>query len=760
MEKNYIWVGPRESDTYYSNIPFLSTVTYNGDEKNSSHSFTTQINTRINQYNTNKWNLADFLRTKLKSDIDNPNIQFMFYNPLQSYMLGEQYSKKTICCNPRNVIEIIRNKGTMRNILNEYINVVPYIQFTGNNLPQVSFIEKTDGTFILQKVVSSGGYGTKKMSLEECTKYLMQNPLEEEYILSPYITNAVPINVHVVIFDDDSIVFPPSLQILQESKRHFIYIGADFHTSFTQDVYSEIIKTSKKIATRMRKIGYRGVCGIDYMLTSEKLLFLEVNTRFQASTFLLNRLLAGKKMPSIHQLNIMAFNHKKCPFESFSKFDQPQSFFTVMGKDVPVWYSDNNNELPKVIDSIIRDGFNSKFKTTVDAYLFRVLVKRNLGWVNPDNELNIAPNIRPDSKAWKNKILSHHALEIKISILNQGIRISPLADKAMLETGIIRKGVFQSVDVYFPNGIVVNAPFHTDFSELSPYCIEYLNSRYVLTYNNTFLTTITFDLVDNYSKKIASNGTIYRHAAFLATDRLRIHHQFRCKFKLEGIGCRFCNIKIKEGVFSISDTFEIIDFYLQNVKFNHFLIGGGSGEETQETKNIIAIAKHIRMRSAKSIYAMCLPPQNTSILHDYKNAGINEIGFNIEVFDREIAKTIMPGKGKITLQQYENAFKEAVHIWGKTGNVRSMMVLGLESMDSFYAGVEWLCTLGVMPIVSVFRPLNNMYMKNALPLCNEQLKKIFITLHSITAKYNLTLGPTCINCQNNTLSMPDSIIYL
>lgn len=755
MKKKTIWIGPRESDTYYSNVPFFRFVTYNGDTVTAPNAFTNQINTRINQYNSNMWNLPQFLREELLSYIGCPDVQFMFYNPLQSYILGEQYLSQSICCSPQHTIEVIRHKGKMRSIASEYINVVPFVHFSGNIFPQVAFKEKSDGTYILQKVISSGGYETRKMTLDECTKYTSENSSEEEYILSPYLTNAVPINVHVVIFDDDCIVFPPSLQILQESHQHFIYIGADFHTNFTSNIYNEIIDSSKKIANCMRNMEYRGVCGIDYMLTQNKLLFLEVNARFQSSTFLLNRLLLNEQLPSVHELNIMAFEHEKCPINSFTKFDHPQSFFTLMGNHIPNWYSDDDGKLPKVIDTIIRDGFSSKSKTTVDAYLFRALVNRNLGWVNPDNELNIAPNIRPDSKQWEKRILSNSLLELKISILNQGVRISPNAITAMQKFGYIREGVFQSVDLFFPNGIVINAPCKTEFSELSPYRIEYSGSPYVLMYNDKLLTEITFDVMDAYSQKVATNGTFYRQVAFLATDRLRIHHQFRCIFKEQKQGCKFCNIKLKEGSFSLSDVFEIIDFYLQNVEFNHFLIGGGSGSMIKETQNIIAIAQHIRKQSSKPIYAMCLPPKDVSVLYDYKNAGINEIGFNIEFFDRKIAKKLMPGKGEISISQYENAFIEAVEIWNSKGNVRSMMVLGLESLDSFYSGVEWLCSLGVMPIISIFRPMRNMYLKDALPMCNEKIKKIYDNLLEITTKYNLKPGPSCIYCQNNTLSMPD-----
>ena len=71
---------------------------------------------------------------------------------------------------------------------------------------------------------------------------------------------------------------------------------------------------------------------------------------------------------------------------------------------------------------------------------------------------------------------------------------------------------------------------------------------------------------------------------------------------------------MKEGNFSLSDVFEIIDFYLQNVKFNHFLIGGGSGSEMKEIQNIVAIAQHIRKQSSKPIYAKCQPPKKFYVL--------------------------------------------------------------------------------------------------------------------------------------------------
>lgn len=756
MNNKLIWIGPRESDTFYSNIKFNKIITYNGNANDDIIAFSSQIQTRINQYNTNEWNLPDFLKKNILPLFSDPEVQLMFYNPLQSYLLGNEFVEHAVCVNSRNVMELVRHKAKMRLFARKYNTVVPFVEVQGNLAPSVTFDVSNDKV-ILQRVISSGGYGTKLMSKEKCIEYINNQNVIDQFIMSPYISDAIPINVHIMIFDDQCIVFPPSLQILQESDDHFIYIGADYNTSFTEHAYLQIIDSAQKLADGLRVEGYRGVCGIDYLLKDEIPYFLETNGRFQASTFLLNNLLTTEGYPSIHEMNLKAFSHDSIQVQSFSHFSFPKSFFTVMGDCIPKWYTDNNDQLPVIIEEIIRDGFNTSVSVTKDAYLFRAIVNRNIGWVTRDETLQIAPNIRPDTVEWKNKILSQEPLALKIGLINQGVSMDFVTKQELIQRGFIRNGVFQSIDVYLPNGLVVNAPFESDFSTLSPYTITLNEKRYFLYYYDNLISEIFIDKEDTYKEKIATHGTKYRQVAFLATDRLRVQHEFRCKFKELGTGCQFCGIKLKTGKYEFEDVYEIVDYYLNNINFRHFLIGGGSGEEKNETKNILNLAKYIRSKTDKSIYVMCLPPDNIDILKDYKSIGINEIGFNLELFDRKIAKEIMPGKGDIPLERYQNAFEEAVRLWGNHGNVRSLMVLGLEREESFFNGIEWLCKIGVMPIISVFRPMNSIVLKQVLPLSNTTLEQIYRKSLMITTKYNLIPGPDCVACQNNTLSMPREI---
>lgn len=755
MENKLVWVGPRESDILYSGIKFSHSITFNGTNTNGNISLSSKIKTRIDHITAgSKWHLNGFLSQELKSFLADPEVQFLFYNPMQSYLIGNDIPKRTVCINERNLIDFFRNKANMRTFAQDCIPVIPYVQFTGHRIPSARFCTEDNDGYVLQKVHSSGGHGTFQMTFDECKEYTMTNSEAESYLLSPYLKYAVPINVHAVIFDQCCIIFPPSFQLIRRQGQNFSYVGGDFHTNFSTECY-ELIKTrSTALCEKLRLSGYRGVCGIDYMLTKNDVYFLEINARFQASSFLLNKLLLKEGKTSLHQLNFMAFSNQEPPFESFMQFQNPESFFTVSGDQYPAWFRDMETHRPSIISEVVLDGFSPEMELTPQAYLFRVITERNLCWLNPDFQLQLAPNIHQDSTAWRQMILSLDPLSIKIGLLNQGIRFSAEASHRIEQQGTIRAGVFQSVDLTLENGLIVNAPYHSSFSELSPYCIEWDGIAFFLSYEGIRLCRVTFDSADPYRDKIASGGTQFRNAAFWATDRLRVHHQFRCRYKIEGKGCRFCNVKLKKGHFSIEDVCSIIDFYLEHTQFRHFLIGGGSGTGNTESENIIALAQHIRSRSDKPIYAMCLPPADLSVLTEYYRAGINEIGFNLEIFDRKLAQEIMPGKGCIPLSQYEAAYREAVRLWGQTGAVRSLMVLGLESMESFYFGVEWLCQLGVMPIISVFRPVDNIELQAVVPLGNEELSRIFQNVKTITGKYGLVPGPTCPACQNNTLSLP------
>lgn len=152
---------------------------------------------------------------------------------------------------------------------------------------------------------------------------------------------------------------------------------------------------------------------------------------------------------------------------------------------------------------------------------------------------------------------------------------------------------------------------------------------------------------------------------------------------------------------------------------------------------------------------MSTPPENTGILDDLLRSGITEVGFNLELFNRKMANQLMPGKGSINQSQYLKAFEYSTCLWGKEGNVRSLLIVGLEPIKDTLEGVKYLSRLGVMPILSAFRPLPKTPLSNFVPPDFNVLYYVWNEALKICKESKLIPGPKCVPCQNNTISLPE-----
>lgn len=235
--------------------------------------------------------------------------------------------------------------------------------------------------------------------------------------------------------------------------------------------------------------------------------------------------------------------------------------------------------------------------------------------------------------------------------------------------------------------------------------------------------------------------------------RIRIRHNSICLFKQNGKGCHFCHAKNEEYYnFDLDDITESFLFYLENFEFKEIMIGGASNDRIYEPTLIKDILKIIRIHTDKPIYIMSLPPQDLNDIQEYKKLGANEIAFNLEIYDETISKEIMPGKGMISRNEYLKALQKAVEVFGNDGQVRSMLIVGLEPLESFKKGIEALCKIGVSPMISPFRPMQNTKLANYVPPNFEECKQYINTAIEITKKYNIKLGPPNIYNQNNTFN--------
>ena len=453
------------------------------------------------------------------------------------------------------------------------------------------------------------------------------------------------------------------------------------------------------------------------------------------------------------------------------------------------------------------DGLNWDQPMEELAYLFRLVFDKSITSIGPEHTMFLNENItEPNKGEWFDHLdtatrrgvlsgddpaaLLDFCLHLKISLLVQGVTFTPAAKQELKSRGWLREATNNAVDLRidldldaanYPGKtdkyLIINAPVAIDFVQLSPFSIHLDKNapekeRLKLYYYDRLLTVVGTYPVDTVSYQINKNGAYeprmtqngkakqvrYDEVAFLSTDRLRVHITNHCIFKAHGVGCKFCNIKPTEDVLDPANIREVVKAYCDaaatdpDIHLTHFLVGGQTAPEADE--RIVQAIEIIReFAYYKDIYAMIVPCKKETLAKLY-NAGLTQISCNIEVFDDELARSIMPGKRTVKREAYKDCLRNATRYFGRTGNVRTMVIVGLEPHKSMVDGIKEFAACGIQPILSIFRPLPNTPMAGLQAPPMQYLKRVYYELSAICRQNGLHLGPECVNCQNNTLALP------
>ena len=752
---NLYWVGTRQSDIFDTGCVFKGSVTIFGDNKGGNISYCSngkRINHNIEDKECDSF-FINTLETILESDTE---ARFMFYDPILAYKYGEKIKNHTICLNSYDLLNSFSNKYKARYILSNVINTVPYALLKGSKCDCSTLCQlfTNYNEFVIQKPYSSGGdatYHLRSTSMPEVTA-------DELYLVSPFFKDALSVNIHLVISDSGVLLFPASVQIINETKNRLLYSGADFicYNMICEEIKEKVNNESIKIGNILMRAGYRGVIGIDYIIKDNTPYFLELNTRFQASSHLINKSLYPLLGTFLQELNIKAFRGNLTT--DLHAFDVNYSMFIYTTSNI------QKSRLKRImlsneIHEAQTDGYDISAPTIAgeNIYLSRIVFAKNICSINNGTSI-LHPNIVCDNLATflspKNPYFKENT---KISLLNHGIIFTNTALDFCRKRGDIKEAVFDAIDAVIFNKVYVNIPYKCKFTSFTPFSIDVRNNQLILLYNDNVISNIDIFYTPNSLKnKFTKSGVPFESIINLATDRIRVNPAPVCIYKQKGVACKFCNLPKYNHSYTLEDCKEVISYCLDNIKFRHFLIGGGTiGTGPKSWDLIIEIASFIRSQSDKDIYLMSIPPYDLKVLDQLKTAGITEVAFNLEMFNRDLANKYMPGKGAISIDNYIEALKYAVSLWGRSGRVRSLLIYGFDTDQAFADGIEKLCVLGIEPIISVFRPLNGTEFEKLNPPPTENLLSIYKKCSDITKKYGLILGPDCPMCQNNTLSFTE-----
>ena len=741
------YVGIRTSDIAYNNGYFRKSITMFTYRNGADFSV------RPNQ-NINMKEFIPFVKKNIEKIIKRKkSSKFMFYNSSMSYRLPKDMHKNFMCINDRELLNFLNDKILSKSwLIDNNVPIVEYETILGTELANIQPLKlfKKTKKFVVQDNHGGGGIGTYLLTKENFEQIKARFIPLKQYILSPYIENSISVNTHVFISDKQTVLTPASVQIIELKNDQLCYRGADF---FAFDFISikcknEVKKLSLKIANLLRSRGYRGIAGIDFIISEQNKVFCaEINPRFQASSILLDFYLSKKSNKknlahSVFELNEQAFNNN---LKSDISFDDKINYscYYYYKDEAPQKYLEQKAQCLKREKAIVHlDGltFDKDNQFDNNSYMFRAVFAHPICSISADNELWISNNVTINEKP-------KDILDLKIALLNQGVQLIHHNKK-------IKKGVYESVDIsfhgkgYCNSPIDINCAYGVNLSQYSPFKLDCKNNT--LFYYDELLgfAKAEINLLDSFSdddKKIL----------YLATDRLRIKLVGGCEFKNLGKGCKFCNVPISTKKFTLEEIVEALErLKKMNISFRHILIGGGTCVDADAWNKIAQIANWLKsdgFYKDKPISVMSiLPPKNE--LLNLKNAGITEVAFNLEIANSELAKQYMVGK-RYDKNHYYAIMKDAVNVFGFK-NVRSALIVGLDKSSYLINEVKVMAQNGILPCLSVYRNLPNTEMQIKIPPTNSYLRQIYEECYNAVknSDYKVQeLGPLCNRCRNNML---------
>lgn len=758
MKKQVFWIGIQESEINQMAELFSGSITIFGSGRNGNYAFDKKHNLRYN-YNLDNDDWIEFVNESAAQIVQRySDCAFLLYYPMDVTVYDKIVADRAIAINDFQKLDLLDNKFTCREWLSNDVPSVPNEICCGEKIiSEYGSKLANNQRFVVQGEYSCGGSDTWLLSNESRESVIPRIEKSRNFSISPYLKNSISLNVHIVVYAKQVVILPASVQIIMLKKYSFDYQGADFFTycDLPQNIRDKVQEYAQIIGERLRRIGYRGICGIDFIATPDEVFFSEINPRFQSSSFLINIALRenGYRFGLPH-LHLDAFSHDVCQY-ILPEFKVEYSFFKT------VFFNDRKDVLKhlsgqaKIFEDVLYIDDDLSWEETLEenTYLYKLIFKRNITAVSPEFDLIVHPNLLTESIVPSLENINLHMLELKIMLLSHGVTIDTRTLAYLEKTTGVNSEEFEALDLIINEKYYFNVPYQTNLTQLSPFNIKMQNNEFYIFYCETKLATVSVRGIDPIANMSLKNGLKTSEIAYLGQDRLRIYHRLGCYFKDNKISCGFCDLPSCDNTLDFETIKEAIDAYDGCSNIKHYLIGGGSQNPNDKYELVCRIADYIKSKNKKPIYLMSLPINDKQILANLKASGITEVAFNIEIFDRSIAEKYMPGKGKISLQTYLEALEYAVTQWGKTGNVRSIFIVGLESSKSLLDGIETVCKIGVSPILTLFKPVQGTPLEHLMPPSDKEILYIVEKAEELCKKYGVTLGPNCICCEDNTLKL-------
>jgi hypothetical protein len=350
------------------------------------------------------------------------------------------------------------------------------------------------------------------------------------------------------------------------------------------------------------------------------------------------------------------------------------------------------------------------------------------------------------------------AQRLKLLLLANGLAVSPAARRWI--TDAAHGAGLSSADYASTSGPIlkldddvwVNAPVqdHNAFAAQATTVLDLEGDRLVI-HDGNLVSPAWYCLQPQYHEP--NHGRELMNLVVTHGDRVRLSPLRSC-----AMTCTFCNVPYDDPL----STYQLkpIDACVAALRVavddpiqpaHHILISGGTPKPKDVENHRELYRSVIESFPGVPVDIMMVPIPGVIDLPGLKTAGLNDLSINLEVYDRARQQEVARQKYNWGRDYYLDFIEQAADTLGP-GRTRSMLLVGLESVESTLAGVEAIAQRGGVPVLSPFRPDPATPLGDMAPPGFDQLLDVYQRAQEIVDKYGAFIGPSCPPCTHNTLN--------
>ncbi len=266
-----------------------------------------------------------------------------------------------------------------------------------------------------------------------------------------------------------------------------------------------------------------------------------------------------------------------------------------------------------------------------------------------------------------------------------------------------------NLEIVLPEDVWVSVPAGQAFTDASPYELRAEGATFVLA-SEAQRCEVRIVPPPRFYRQTTRSGLPMWRVGSAYGGYLAINPAAGCAFVPRGLACDFCDLPSRApdrveplAVADVVDTVRAA-FAEGAVEFVYLHIGQHAGDDA----GVEFLEPYVRAikRHFDTLVAVQLQPPRDDFWIDRTYAmGVDALSYAVEIHDPQRLAELCPGRVReVGRDRYYEALAHAATVF-PSGTVWSDLIVGLEAPESTIAGIDTLVGLGVLPVLSLFRPL-------------------------------------------------------